>query len=117
MYEKIDLTNLNSGAALDLFGREWEKVLDNIRDENTKPDAVREVTLKIKIKPSKDRSAAATLVQVTSRVAPVEPHEAFVVLDFDGEKVTAFTTPNPKQGELPFSSEEGEKIIPMKGAK
>jgi hypothetical protein len=62
-----------------------ERVLKNIADPNTKADSVREVNLKIRIKPSKDRSGAATLVQVTSKLAPADPHESFVVFSFDME--------------------------------
>ena len=106
-YKKVNLSTLNSGAALELFEEEFRKVLVNLSDENTKADATREIKLTIKIKPSKSREVATTQVSVTSKLAPIKPHEASILLSFDGTEVGAYTT-NPNQKELPY--EEGEAV-------
>lgn len=54
--QNVKLENLGCGAAAEMFQKELENVIANICDPNTKPDAVRTVTLKVKIKPGKDRS-------------------------------------------------------------
>jgi hypothetical protein len=51
----VSLQNLGGGAAIELFDLELQKVLENISDENTRPAVVREITLKVKIKPGDDR--------------------------------------------------------------
>ncbi len=114
-YKKVDLSNLNSGAAIDLFEAEFQKVLKNLADENTRPDAVREIKLTVKIKPSKNRGESATTeVSVVSKLAPIKPHESFMVLNFDGNTVEAYTT-DINQKELPYGEGENE-IAKFKGA-
>ena len=52
---EVDLENLNGGAIQELFDVEWKKIVDNIADLNTKPDAAREITIKVgkkKVAPS-----------------------------------------------------------------
>lgn len=68
---QVSLETMNGGAAVELFNDELQKVLDNIGDPNTKPDTVREITLKVKIKPNEKRRFADVSLQVTSKLAPV----------------------------------------------
>lgn len=99
-YQKVSLQTLNSGAAVELFEEEFRKALENIGDPNTTPEAIREVRVVVKIKPNKDRNSAVTTVQATSKLAPCQPHESFVLFDHDGRgRVTAYST-DPKQAEL-----------------
>jgi len=51
-YAQVNIKNINSGAITELFNAELPKVLENIADDNTKPDASREIRLIIKIKPT-----------------------------------------------------------------
>ena len=44
--EKLTLSNLGNGAAVELFGIELRRVLKDVMDPNTDPKAVREITLK-----------------------------------------------------------------------
>jgi len=93
------LINLKDGAAVELFDFELQKVLDNIMDPNTKAEAVREVTLKIKIKPDKDRSFGPVEIQPSSKLAPQAPvmTQIFFGQDRDGAVAHEY---NPKQGDL-----------------
>jgi hypothetical protein len=90
-YKEVNLNTINSGAAIDLFNEEFGKVIDNIMDENTKADTVREIQISVKIKPNKDRSAASTQIQVKSKMAPLKPHEHFFHFANDGHKIKALT--------------------------
>ena len=78
--KRVSLANLGGGpgntssAAIELADFELQRVLDNIVDENTKPDAVREVTLKIRIKPDKLRESCDVEISSTSKLAPISPY-------------------------------------------
>jgi hypothetical protein len=98
--KKITLDTLNGGAPIELFQEAWKKLVENVADENTKPNAVRSITLKVSVKPSEDRGRAETMVEVKENLAPMKPHSAAIVFSFDGSKVEAFAISNPKQPEL-----------------
>lgn len=66
----ISLETLMEGAAVEKFQTELDAVLENILDPNTKPEAVREITLKLKIKPKENRKSADVSVLATSKLAP-----------------------------------------------
>ena len=117
-YKGIDLNTLNQGAVLDLFAVEWQKLLDNINDLNTKPDAVRKVKIEIAVKPAKDRRNATSSVSVTTNLAAIMPHEASIVIGVEDGKVMAYTF-DPRQQSLEFDKEEAEaaekaKVTPFK---
>lgn len=110
-YKLVNLETLNSGAVLELFQAEWEKLLENIADPNVKPDAMREIIIKVKVKPTKDRSSANTSVEVKSKLASIMPHESVIVFsNEDGEKVQAYTS-DPKQMEFGLVD---DSIVPIK---
>lgn len=100
--KKIRLDTLQHGAVVDLFDEELAKVLDNIADENTKPDDVRKITIELSIKPDKTRSTAETSLKVTSKIAGIKPQTSFLFFDHQeiGTGIEAFEDePGP---ELPF---------------
>ena len=83
----VNLANIGDGAAVELFEAELEKVLENIADPNTPADAVREITLKLKMKPDASRQVGAVGIQATSKLAP-----------FNGAATTLFFTRNKEGG-------------------
>ena len=58
----LSLLNLKNGAAVEMFDRQLQRVYNNIGDVNTSLKE-REITLKVKIKPSKDRSLLAINIE------------------------------------------------------
>lgn len=98
-YQEVTLDTLNMGAARELFEEAWRRLLVNVADDNTKPTAVRTLSLQIKVKPNDDRSSATTTVAVKESLAPLNPHEHFVIIGSDGKRVTAYTA-DPKQQSL-----------------
>lgn len=110
-YQEVTLDSLNSGAVKDLFDAAWSRLLENIGDENTKPDATREVRVVIKVKPDKKRESAVTTVAVSDKLAPINPHESFILLSSDGKGVTAYTT-DPRQQSLPLEGGGNVKEFP-----
>lgn len=109
-YSEIELTNINNGAAVDLFAAEMKKVVDNIMDYNTKPDAVREITLKIKIKPNSEREAAVTTISATSKLANIMQHESMMFIANQGGKTGCFVS-NSKQIGFEFDEKPEVKDI------
>ena len=109
-YHVVTLESLNSGAVLDLFGAEWDRMLENIQDPNTKPDGVRKVKIEVTVKPDKDRNHATTKVQVTSKLESNQPHESFIVLGGESGRLVAYTT-DPKQQTLEIESDLNIKIF------
>lgn len=98
--KKINLETINSGAAKDLFDEAFKKVLENIADENTRPTAIRSITLKFSVKPSEDRGQAATTVDVETKLAPIKQNSGTMLFSFDGDIVEAFAVSSPKQPDL-----------------
>ncbi len=70
----VTIANLANGACIERANLELERVLENIMDLNTSPGVCREVNLKIKIKPTDDRTVGGVTIQATSKLAPVTEH-------------------------------------------
>ncbi|GHU67384.1 hypothetical protein FACS189447_09540 [Spirochaetia bacterium] len=115
-YQGVTLETLNSGAVAELFGVEWDKLIQNIVDPNTRPDAVRKVKIEITVKPAKDRRNASTSVSVVSSLANIVPHESSIVVGVENGKVQAFAF-DPKQENLDFDDKAGPLPFPGREAK
>jgi hypothetical protein len=111
----VTLDTINGGAVVDLFEEELTKLLENIADDNTDAGKVRSISIKLSVKPISDRSKADTKVEVTSRLAPLKPHESFIVLSSDGKNVQAYTTAPVKQQELPGVSDNVREFTQASG--
>jgi hypothetical protein len=108
---KIELSQFQHGAVIDLFDEELRKILANIEDENTTPNTERSVTIKIAIKPDKTRRTGEVKVQAYSTLAKVKPAESFVFFDVgeDGKLAAFEDEPGP---ELPGVSEKAPVQFP-----
>ena len=98
---KVTLENLGNGAAAEMFQAELNNVIFNIMDPNTKPDALRSVTLKMKVKPSKERTMCSVEIACESRLAPSLPFESTLFVGIEHGEATA-TEYNPNQQRIPF---------------
>lgn len=107
---KVTLGNVNAGAPAELFEEEFAKVVANIADPNTNPEAVRTVTIQIKIKPTKDRRHASTEVACHSKLAPIQPHQGMMMFAFDGNRVNAYSA-DIHQPDLGFEESQDTKQI------
>jgi hypothetical protein len=105
--EKVSLATLGGGSAVERFDHELQKVLNNIADFNTPPEAVREVTLKVRIKPNQDRDFTSVQIITTSKLVPIRPEAtSFYIGSDDGEAIA--TEYNPKQERLAFNQKESK---------
>jgi hypothetical protein len=98
--QRLSLANLYGGGAIEKFDAELLRVLDNIVDINT-CDGAREVTLKVSLKPDKDRSFCAVEVSVKSKLQPEEAFGTQIFLGREGGLTTAFEH-NPEQLKFGF---------------
>ena len=101
--EKVSVQTLNGGAVIDLFDVEYEKLLANVNDENTKPEATRSIKIELKVKPEKTRRVATVQISVASSLAPIKPAETVIFFDTDKGELAAFED-DPKQQSLDFKS-------------
>lgn len=114
--EKVKLSNLQHGIVVDMFDEEFGKVLRNIADDNVKPDAVREICIKIQIKPDKTRQTAATKIDVTSKLAPVKPSDGMMFIGTEDNEVVAYED-NYNQQELDLDKPSIFKMAQAAGEK
>lgn len=99
---EVTLETLGNGLVGELFAHELAKVLENIDDSNTDPEATRKVTIDVIFKPAKSREAASVIVAVKSKLAGVEPAETLVHLSRERNRLVALAA-DPNQEELDFA--------------
>lgn len=94
--EPVNLVSLAEGAAVERFDIELEKILRNIADVNTEPEAPREINLKVRIKPDEDREIGAVTISVTSKCPGLKAVSTRVYFGRMGGRPVAVES-NPKQ--------------------
>jgi hypothetical protein len=94
--EHVNLNNLSNGAAVEMFNRELEKVLENICDPNTSPTTAREITLKVTLKPNEDREVGIVAIASNAKLAPVKSVATMVYIGKKSGRFVA-TENNPRQ--------------------
>lgn len=80
---KVDLNKLAGGALLERIDIELQRMAENIADPNTKATAVRELTVKIALKPDEGREVAISELTVKSKLAPAAGIPAKFIIDQD----------------------------------
>ena len=88
--KQVELATFQRGVVIDMFNEEFNKVLRNIADDNVNPDAVREITIKVSVKPDKTRRTATTKVDVTSKLAPLNSSDGMMFIDIGAGKACAY---------------------------
>lgn len=111
--EQVSLDTLGFGAAAEMFQAELEKLVFNIADPNTKPELKRNITLKLVVKPTKDRSMCAVEIHCDSKLAPVLPFESTMFVGVE-HGVAVASEYNPQQQQL-FSKPEPSVEQQQKG--
>lgn len=82
---EISIDQLAGGGLTERINRELAKVAENVLDPNTKPDAVRTLTITLKIKPDEARQVGSAEFQVKSTLVPAKGLPSSFVFDFDHE--------------------------------
>lgn len=113
-HKEASISNLNQGHIADLFAEAWNKVMENIADENTAPNKERVITIKVTVKPNESREYATTKVSSAVSLAPVKPSEGVVLFAYDGTRAKAYVS-DPKQEELPLANAKRTEFKPAMG--
>jgi hypothetical protein len=84
--EPLSFENLGCGAAEEKFEDALHKVLANILDPNTRAQTAREVILRVKIKPSEERTDADVIIACETKLASDKafPTRIFIGRDVNG---------------------------------
>jgi len=112
----ITLTNLGGGAAVERFNYELNRVLQNIHDPNTPAQAVRTITLTVKLTPDETREIADTSISCSSKVAPFRDFPTRIFMRKVGDEVIARENADPSQIGL-FSEATTETVKTKAGEK
>ncbi len=106
--ETVTLENLGRGAAAEMFQAELEKLAMNIMDPNTKADALRAITLKLKVRPAGDRMSCTVEISCDSKLAPAAPLETMLFVGQEQGRAVV-TEYNPDQMQI-FPEVEPTKV-------
>lgn len=110
--QDVTLDNIAGGAAMELFEREWARVLYNIQDPNTSPKQKREIVIKVIVAPNEDRSEAVVGVLASAKLASARPAATTVFMGRrDGEIVAVAY--DPRQGELFPGDHAASRVLPL----
>lgn len=101
----VDIAKLGGGALGERFNRELQKLANNVMDPNTKAEAVRTVTVSIKIKPNATRQVGDADIEVKSSLAPATGVPTSFVFDYDkdGSAVIKELNTSPDRDQLAIS--------------
>jgi len=112
--EPMSLTSLGEGAAVEMFDTELQNCLDNIMDPNTPATQIREINLKVKIKPDEDRQIGEISIKCLTKFAPVREFLTKCMLGKTGRRGEARELRSTQQ-QL-FDRDE-KKVIPIEKGK
>lgn len=106
---KLSLINLNNGVCVEIFDRDLQVIMENIKDVNTDAETTRQISLTVTFKPNPDRSGATAIVESKVKVAGVRANRGSIFILADGKgKTTAFPK-DPRQDVLMFPSDSSSK--------
>ncbi len=90
-------------------------IVPNINDANTKADAARELTVKIKILPGADRNGWKTAFNVIPKIVPTEPIITTFYQSYDeGGNAVIMESPPQIPGQISMSGGEQEEPVLLK---
>ncbi len=85
--EPLSFDNLGAGVAEEKFEEALKKVLENVLDPNTRAQTAREIILRVKIKPSENRTDADVVIACDVKLAAdkVFPTRIFIGKSLNGQ--------------------------------
>lgn len=95
---KIELANLVGGALQEKFSKAFERVIENLQDQNTSFKVKRGITIKLDFNQNETRDDVSVSVDVTEKLAPQA-----------GMKTSFYIGKDLKTGEI-YAEEYGKQI-------
>lgn len=114
----IDLNTLSCGEVAERFEKEFQRVLENMKDPNTDPKKARKIVLTLSFTGDKKREVMKCKVQAKSTLAPAIDVESEIVMSRDnygniiGQELVSGLKGQmfiDKEGDI--SDDVGEKVV------
>jgi len=87
--KKISIASLDGGAVIERADYQLQRAIEDIQDPNTAAETVREVVIKLRLKPSVDRTDAIVSIQTSAKLAAMKPRD--VQVNLSGATAAEFT--------------------------
>ncbi len=113
---KESILRMAGGAIEEKVDAEVSRVIDNILDPNTKPDAKRKITVTLEFQPDAERKRINIFASAKSTLVPLSPAATAMVItsDGNGEMVIAELTPQiPGQVSMEGQVQPQPKILKL----
>lgn len=81
--QKYSIMQMAMGAIMERVDYEMDRVVDNILDLNTKPDAKRKITITLELTPSIDRAKIKVAATAKSALVPTAAVETSLLVNSD----------------------------------
>jgi hypothetical protein len=114
--KKLTLATIGDGGLVEDFDRELRALCENIADPNVKTDAVRTITVTLKVKPDAKGQTAGLSYSVKSSLPGADPgiQMAWIAMDEEKKNITLFHV-DQRQEPL-FKEPTVTEIKPIAGA-
>lgn len=113
--ETKSILEMCQGAILERANYEMERIIDNVLDPNTKPNAKRKLTITLELIPSSDRKQITVNATAKCTLVPTEPVTTGLFITSQpgtGEMVVAELVPQiPGQMDVYGAEQEEPKIL------
>lgn len=113
--DKKSILEMSRGAILERVNYEMGKVIDNILDPNTKPDAKRKLIITLELQPDADRRQITVRTTAKSALVPTDAMTTSLYITSEpdtGEMIVAEMVPQiPGQFAMDGNEQEQPKIL------
>lgn len=109
--ETVSVADLDGGSVIPKLDEALRKVGENILDPDTSATGVREIVLKIKLKPDDKRDLAVVDIGVNVKTQAPKPTKTRVFLGQRSDGTVVISNSDQKQADL--FMEEAAKILPL----
>lgn len=107
----LNIPTLANGALMERFKEEIGKVVANISDPNTPAEKSRVITMKMTIKPNKQRNMADVIVSTSSTLCASTPIETGIYIGFNPKTGEVGASEFESDGELAAKAEKSAKLV------
>jgi len=111
LYHEIDIDTLGGGIIKEKFDFELRKVLKNIQDPNSEAKKIREISIKIKILPSRTRAIGAVEISSSCKLISSKPSHTEIAFQNDNGRLRAYESNFDQPGLPGIESENDINIL------
>jgi len=113
----FSLETIGLGAVSERFEEEMEKLIENVLDPNTDIKKIREITIKLKIKPAlENRERCSLETIVSSKLAPAKALASHIHIGISADGEMNAVEDTPRQGNLFPDPDPKSNVRDMKKA-